>query len=43
MAGTRRRLLFVAANPSIDRLYELDGLTVGEIHRPASATAVPGG
>ena len=29
MAGTRRRLLFVAANPSIDRLYELDELTVG--------------
>ena len=42
-AGPRRRLLFVAANPSIDRLYELDRLTVGEIHRPASTTAVPGG
>ena len=43
MAGPRRRLLFVAANPSIDRLYELDELTVGEIHRPATTTAVPGG
>ena len=39
----RRRLLFVAANPSIDRLYELDRLTQGEIHRPRSIVAVPGG
>ncbi len=43
MAETRRRLLFVAANPSIDRLYEVDGLAVGGIHRPASMTTVPGG
>ena len=38
-----RRLLFVAANPSIDRLYEVDGLAAGEIHRPRSMVAVPGG
>jgi 1-phosphofructokinase family hexose kinase len=38
-----RRSLFVAANPSIDRLYELDRLTAGEIHRPRSTWAVPGG
>jgi 1-phosphofructokinase family hexose kinase len=38
-----RRLVFVAANPSIDRLYELDRLTVGEIHRPRAVVAVPGG
>lgn len=37
------RLLLVAANPSIDRLYELDRLEVGAIHRPRSTTAVPGG
>lgn len=37
------RLLFVAANPSIDRLYEVDRLTVGEIHRPVAVMAVPGG
>ncbi|HEV8544688.1 MAG TPA: hexose kinase [Candidatus Limnocylindrales bacterium] len=37
------RLLFVAANPSIDRLYELDRLVAGEIHRPLSVVAVPGG
>jgi 1-phosphofructokinase family hexose kinase len=37
------RLLFVAANPSIDRLYELDALAIGQIHRPRLAVAVPGG
>jgi 1-phosphofructokinase family hexose kinase len=37
------RLLFVAANPSIDRLYELDRLTRGDIHRPLFVVAVPGG
>jgi tagatose 6-phosphate kinase len=37
------RLLFIAANPSIDRLYELDRLVRGEIHRPRSVVAVPGG
>jgi 1-phosphofructokinase family hexose kinase len=43
MAEAHRRLLFIAANPSIDRLYELDGLAVGQIQRPASTTAVAGG
>lgn len=38
-----RRLLFVAANPSIDRLYEIDRLVPGEIHRPQSGVAVAGG
>jgi 1-phosphofructokinase family hexose kinase len=37
------RLVFVAANPSIDRLYELDRLTAGGIHRPRSMVAVAGG
>jgi 1-phosphofructokinase family hexose kinase len=41
--GPRARLLFVAANPSIDRLYELDRLAVGEIQRPVAVVAVPGG
>jgi 1-phosphofructokinase family hexose kinase len=38
-----RRLLFVAANPSIDRLYELDRLAMGQIHRPSAVVAVAGG
>ena len=38
-----RRLLFVAANPSVDRLYEVDRLTAGEIHRPLTTVAVAGG
>jgi len=38
-----RRLLFVAANPSIDRLYEVDRLVMGTIHRPHLMVAVPGG
>lgn len=43
-AGTGgRRLLFVAANPSVDRLYEVDRLIAGEIHRPSMNVAVPGG
>jgi tagatose 6-phosphate kinase len=37
------RILFIAANPSVDRLYELDRLTVGAIHRPELVVAVPGG
>ena len=40
---TAARILFIAANPSIDRLYELDRLTVGAIHRPELVVAVPGG
>lgn len=39
----RGRLLFVAANPSIDRLYEVDRLAVGETQRPQSTVAVAGG
>lgn len=37
------RIVFVAANPSIDRLYEIDRLTLGWIHRPEALVAVPGG
>jgi tagatose 6-phosphate kinase len=37
------RIVFVAANPSIDRLYEIDRLTVGAIHRPVALAAVAGG
>jgi 1-phosphofructokinase family hexose kinase len=40
---TATRILFIAANPSIDRLYELDRVTVGAIHRPELVVAVPGG
>jgi 1-phosphofructokinase family hexose kinase len=40
---TPLRILFVAANPSIDRLYEVDRLTPGAIHRPQAVVAVPGG
>jgi 1-phosphofructokinase family hexose kinase len=37
------RLVCVAPNPAIDRLYELDRLTPGAIHRPMLSVAVPGG
>ncbi|MFL5725859.1 MAG: 1-phosphofructokinase family hexose kinase [Chloroflexota bacterium] len=36
-------LVCVAPNPAIDRIYEVDRLTPGAIHRPVRATAVPGG
>ena len=39
----RPRLVFVAANASIDRLYEVDHLTVGSIHRPTAVVPRPGG
>lgn len=39
----RRRILVVAANPSIDRLYEVDRLTDGAIHRPLAVVARAGG
>ena len=42
-AGPRMRLLFIAANPSIDRLYEVDRFVPGEIHRPPRNVAVAGG
>ena len=41
--GRRDRIVFVAANPSIDRLYEVDRLTAGAIHRPQTMVAVAGG
>jgi 6-phosphofructokinase 2 len=37
------RILFVAANPSVDRLYEVERLAAGAIHRPELVVAVPGG
>jgi 1-phosphofructokinase family hexose kinase len=40
---TQPRILFVAANPSIDRLYEVERLTPGTIHRPQALVAVAGG
>jgi 1-phosphofructokinase family hexose kinase len=44
MTPSRRdRTVFVAANPSIDRLYEVDRLTPGAIHRPQATVAVAGG
>ena len=36
-------IVCVAANPSIDRLFEVDRITLGEIHRPTSFVMVPGG
>ena len=36
-------ILCVAANPSIDRLFDVDRLEPGEIHRPARFAQVPGG
>jgi len=37
------RLVCVAPNPAIDRLYEVDRLVPGAIHRPTLSVAVPGG
>jgi 1-phosphofructokinase family hexose kinase len=37
------RLLAVAPNPSIDRLYELDRLRLGAVNRPLLETRVAGG
>jgi tagatose 6-phosphate kinase len=42
-AAGGRRIVFVAANPSIDRLYEVNRLTAGAIHRPAVVVVRPGG
>jgi 1-phosphofructokinase family hexose kinase len=36
-------ILCVAANPSIDRLFAVEELTPGAIHRPAEFAQVPGG
>jgi 1-phosphofructokinase family hexose kinase len=36
-------IVCVAGNPSIDRLFEVEALAPGEIHRPTSLVVVPGG
>ena len=36
-------ILCVAANPSVDRLFTVERLVPGEIHRPADFAQVPGG
>jgi len=36
-------ILCLAANPSIDRLFEIDRLRPGEVHRPESFVQVAGG
>jgi 1-phosphofructokinase family hexose kinase len=36
-------ILCVAANPSIDKLFEVERVTPGEIHRPEGFVQVPGG
>jgi 1-phosphofructokinase family hexose kinase len=36
-------IICVAANPSVDKLFEVDEVTVGAIHRPLAFVQVPGG
>jgi len=36
-------ILCVAANPSVDKLFEVDEVRIGAIHRPTAFTQVPGG
>ena len=36
-------ILCVAASPSIDKLFEVDGVEIGRIHRPRKFVQVPGG
>jgi 1-phosphofructokinase family hexose kinase len=36
-------IVCVAANPSIDKLFEVDEVHVGQIHRPLAFVQVPGG
>jgi 1-phosphofructokinase family hexose kinase len=43
MTDGSARLVFVAANPSIDRLHEVDAIEAGAIHRPDLVVPVPGG
>jgi 1-phosphofructokinase family hexose kinase len=43
MAREREGILFVAANPSVDRTYELDRLVTAAINRPLVVAARPGG
>jgi 1-phosphofructokinase family hexose kinase len=38
-----RMILCIAGNPSIDKLFEVEHLTPGGIHRPGGFTQVPGG
>lgn len=42
-SGSDPRIVFVAANPSIDRFIAVDEITPGTIHRPEFVLAVPGG
>lgn len=43
LPGPDRRIVFIAANASVDRLLEVESLTPGAIHRPICTLAVPGG
>lgn len=43
MSTRPSRILAVAANPSVDRLYEVERLTPGEIHRPVLVAPRAGG
>jgi 1-phosphofructokinase family hexose kinase len=36
-------IVCVAANPSVDKLFEVDRVEIGAIHRPVGFTQVPGG
>jgi 1-phosphofructokinase family hexose kinase len=36
-------IVCVAGNPAIDKLFEVDALRAGEIHRPEAFVALPGG
>jgi 1-phosphofructokinase family hexose kinase len=36
-------IVCVAGNPSVDKLFEVESLTSGEIHRPGRFLALPGG
>lgn len=36
-------ILCVAGNPAIDKVFEIDRIAVGEIHRPSGLTKRPGG
>jgi 1-phosphofructokinase family hexose kinase len=36
-------IVCVAGNPAIDKLFEVDAVRVGEIHRPDAFVALPGG
>lgn len=42
-ASWPRRLLCISLNPAIDKIASVDRLRLGEIHRPALLSVVPGG